>query len=68
MLTDEQIAEIARKLTPEQKRALLPCATNRTVLPKPLIKWHTKPGHRYPSLRLNSLGYAVRNYLENSRG
>lgn len=67
-MTDEQIAEIAGKLTEAQKRALLPRAANRIDLPKVLIRWHTKPGDRYPSPRLSSLGYAVRNHLENSRG
>ena len=58
------VEKIAKGLTQAQREALLPCATNRSVLPKNLTVWKTKPGHRYPDLKLNSLGYKVRDYLK----
>ena len=58
------IDEIIAGMTEAQKRALLPCAPNRADLPKCLLTWRTKPGHRYPSPCLNSLGRAVRARLE----
>lgn len=56
--------EVAEALSEEAKRALLPCATDRRCLLKlGLAKWSTKPGHRFPSIKLNSAGYAVRAHL-----
>lgn len=55
---------IADKLTPNEIAALQPCAHNRLDVKKHgLIKWSTRPGHRYPSPKLNSLGYRVRDIV-----
>jgi hypothetical protein len=60
-----EVAAIAASLTQQQREALKPCATNRQCLFRVgLAKWHTRPGHRFPSIRPNALGYLVREYLE----
>lgn len=50
-------------LNTTQKLALRPCSKNRQTLPKSLVTWRTRLGHRYPSLKLSNLGYKVRNRL-----
>lgn len=63
-MDDQTIAEIAGKLTAAQRDGLLPCSPNRHLLPRNLIHWRVKFGHRYPSPKLNTLGYRVRAYLK----
>lgn len=67
-MTNHTIAEIAAKLTAAQKAAIMPASGQFDALPKPLVHWQRRPGHRYPSLKLTSLGYAVRAYLQEQDG
>ena len=83
MLTDEQIAEIAGKLTEAQKRllAVSPIAersadwrTARSLIRRGLLERKGTVPNKYmpaypmPALRSTPLGLAVHNHLENSRG
>lgn len=72
MLTDEQIAEIAGKLTGAQKRAICDgyaksCSTVSALIDKKLTLTILRYGFGW-NVFLNETGLAVRNHLENSRG
>lgn len=60
----QEAREIGLSLTEEQRDALRPCAASRRCLLKVgLGKWSSRPGHQHQSIRLTSLGYAVRDAL-----
>jgi hypothetical protein len=60
----DDIALFAASLTPEQREGLRPRAKDRRPLLKAkLVHWSTRPGHRFPDLKLNTLGYQVRDHL-----
>lgn len=62
--TTEQLDQLAQTLTGDMRAALRPCAKDRRCLLKPgLGHWSKRPGHRYPSIKLSSRGYALRNHL-----
>lgn len=65
---DSEIKSIVNNLTDEEKLALQSCSMvcRRSLVRKGLAIWRTRAGHRYPSIRLNSLGYRVREYIKAS--
>ena len=71
-MTDEQIAEIAGRLSEAQREALKHgrCEHSVAVSPEmdPLWFFISKNTPKDFSIRLTQLGLAVRNHLENSRG
>ena len=63
-MTDPAVQRVAEGLSERERAALQPCAPDRRCLVrKGLGHWTTKVGHRFPSIKLSSLGYAVRTYL-----
>jgi hypothetical protein len=64
-ISTNDVSAIADGLTQAERAALLwvPGACRVCLLKKRLGGWGTKPGYRYPTIKLTTLGHRVRRFL-----
>lgn len=70
-MTQAALLELAKGLSEAERSALKNWATctsdaRRRLVAIGLACWSTRPGHRFPSMKLSNRGYAVRDILTRS--
>jgi len=64
-MSNYDVSEIVQNLTENERKALLGSdgISRDCLLAKGLGRWGSKPGYRFPTIKLSSKGYAVRSAL-----